>query len=263
MTLVKLGVACAVAACASAAIAASAMAEPPDWGRCVPSATHSGKFTGPRCTLKAPKGNGAYEFEAEPSAKPGFTGEGEEVSFETTGGHRILCAVAQAEGKYTGAKTETAKITFVGCTTKSGAASVPCRTNPAKEGEIETSELEGEIGYVTFQGKKAVALDLKGKSGGSFATYTCGTPPTVIVGTIEGSVLGRATPLNSMVEEFKVSYKGVGPGLQQLTGFEGGPTDVLKTKLVEGLGLPKEEQTALRMKYTQTNEELAELDTHA
>jgi hypothetical protein len=264
MRILKVGAGFAIAAGVTVAMAASAAAAgPPEWGRCVVSPTHSGGFAGSRCTLKAAKHNGGFEWEAEPGPKAGFTGIGEEPVVETVGGHRITCSAATEEGKYTGGKTESTTLTLIGCSTKSGGKEVGCHSNPAKEGEIESSELEGELGFITFQGRKAVALDLKPKSGSSFATYACGTPPTLITGAIEGSVLGRVTPINGGVEEIKVSYKMVAAGKQQIESFEGGANDVLKTKLVEGIELPKEEQTGLRMKYVQTNEELVEVNTHA
>jgi hypothetical protein len=107
------------------------------------------------------------------------------------------------------------------------------------------------------------ALDVKPASGSSIATYTCGSPPTIIVGSLEGSVIGLIRPANAPFEEFKVLYKTVGKGLQQFKSFEGGTTDVLKSKLVEGLELPKEEEAALHMNYVQTNEEPVEINTHA
>jgi hypothetical protein len=264
MRIVKVGAAFAIAASVTVLMAASASAAtPPEWGRCELSPTHSGGFSGSRCTLASPKHNGAYEWEAGPGPKAGFSGIGEEPVLETVGGHRITCSAATEEGKYTGGKTESTKLVLIGCSTKSGGVLVGCHTNPAKEGEIESTELVGELGFITFQGKKAIALDLKPSSGSTFATYACGTPPTIIAGTVEGSVLARMTPINGMVEEFKAVYKTVSAGTQQIQSFEGGAKDVLLTKLVEGLALPKEEQTALRMKYTQTNEEAFELNTHA
>jgi hypothetical protein len=265
MRILKLGAGFAVVGCAVAAMAASAAAAgPPEWGRCTLSPTHSGGWSNAHCTIKNGKHAGAYEWEAEPGPKAGFSGIGEEPALETVGGHKITCSAATEEGTYTGGKTESTKLVLIGCETKtSGGASVGCRSNPAKEGEIESNELEGELGFITFQGKKAVALDLKPKTGSTVATYTCGTPPTLIAGTVEGSVLGRVTPINGAVEEIKVSYKTVGVGKQQIEAFEGGAKDVLTTKLVEGIELPKEEQTALRMKYVQTNEEPVEVATHA
>ena len=255
----------AVLAAAAMGIAASgALAAPPEWGRCVPSPNHTGEYTGSHCTLKSANHKGAFEWAPEPSAKPGFTAEGEAISLETTGKRKITCAVSHQEGSYTGAKTEKTKLTLVGCTTKLGTETANCRTSPSGEGEIESTELTGEIGFVTVQGKKAVALDLKPASGKTFFAFTCGAPPgKTIAATVEGSVLGRATPLNSMVEEFKVAYTQTAPGKQALQSFEGGEKDTLSTTFVQGLEPPITEETSLKMKSVQSNEETAEIDTIA
>jgi hypothetical protein len=207
---------------------------------------------------------GAYEWAPEPSANPAFTGEGAEPYLETTGKRRITCANADTQGSYTGPKTESLTLVLVGCTTKIGGATVVCRSNPVKEGEIEMPELAGELGPITVSEKKAAAVDLKPKAPlTAFASFTCGESPGTISETLEGSVIARITPTNSMVSEFKAVYKLVAPGVQQYQSFEGGEKDTLALQLVEGLEPPKTEAAALHMKYVQTNAELAEISTHA
>jgi hypothetical protein len=252
-----------LAAFAVGIAASAAVAAPPEWGQCTLSPNHAGEFLGSRCTTKSSNHSGAYEWVPEPSAKPGFTAVGELISLETTGKRKIACAGATQEGKYTGAKTESTTLTLIGCDAKVGAESLGCRSNPAKEGEIESSQLTGELGFITVQGKKAVALDLKASSGPIFS-FTCGKPPgKTFAETVEGSVIGRATPINGMVEEFKVAYTQSAHGKQGIQSFEGGAKDTLVASLVIGAEPPITEETALKMKSVQTNEEKAEIATIA
>jgi hypothetical protein len=268
MRMIRIGAAGLFVACAmSVAASGASAASPPEWGQCVLSPNHAGEFVGARCTSRTAKHNGAYEWVPEPSAKPKFSDVGEAISLETTGKRKVTCAGSTQEGSYTGPKTEKTVLTLIGCDTKIGAESVGCRSNPAKEGELESSELAGEIGFVTIMGKKAVALDLKPASaaGGAIFTFTCGHPggPPAVAETVEGSVLGRVTPINGMAEELKVTYTQTGPGKQSIQSFEGGPTDTLSTKLVSGIEPPITEETSLKMKTVQTNEEKVEVATIA
>src|SRR5579884_826567 len=168
MRIIKLGSGCLLAVCVTAAMAASASAAPPEWGQCISSPDHAGAFTNERCTLLSGKHTGAWEWAPEPSAKPGFSGSGEEIVLETAGKRRFVCAAAVQEGTYTGPKTESTTLTFIGCTTKVNGVTTECQSNPAKAGEIETTELEGVLGfYITPKGAKGVALDLKPKTSGA------------------------------------------------------------------------------------------------
>jgi hypothetical protein len=197
--------------------------------------------------------------------KTGFTGSGEAVSLQTTGNRSVTCAAANAEGSYTGSKTEKDIVTLIGCTTKLGAETAGCRSNPAKEGELESNELTGEPGFFNLNGKKLVGLALKPAHGGGVMwSFTCGDASKKLVSeTVEGSVIGRIGPVNGMVEEFKVAYTQTAAGKQAIQSFEGGEKDTLSTTFVEGLGPPKTEETSLKMKYVQTNEEKVEINTVA
>jgi hypothetical protein len=267
MRMFKVAGSILLAACAMGIAASAAAAAPPEWGQCQLSPNHTGEFVGSRCTSKSPNHGGAYEWVPEPSLKPGFTDVGEGISLETTGKRKVTCAGATQEGSYTGPKTEKTVLTLIGCTTKLGSETVQCRSNPAKEGELESTELVGEIGFVTLSGKKAVALDLKAASAASgvIFAYTCGSPTggKSVAEKVEGSVLGHATPINGMVEEFKFTYTQSAPGKQSIQSFEGGTKDVLSTTLVVGIEPPITEETSMKMKSVQTNAEKAEIATIA
>jgi hypothetical protein len=258
--------ACGVVAGVMGIAASAAFAGPPEWGQCVVwmGGNHTGGYTNRACTVHSGTHTGLYEWVPAPNAKPGFTGLGEAISLQTAGKRTITCASANAEGSYTGAKTEKDILTFVGCQTKLGAESVQCRSNPAKEGELESNELTGELGFYNLNGKKLVGVDLKPTNGGVMWTFTCGEASKKLVSeTIEGSVIGRIGPVNGMVGEFKVVYTQSAAGKQAIQSFEGGGKDTLSTTLVEGLEPPKTEETSLKMKYVQTNEETLEINTVA
>jgi hypothetical protein len=148
-------------------------------------------------------------------------------------GLTISCSVATFNGEYTGAKTASVTVDFIGCLNV--ASKKKCQTNPAKEGEIEPpGSLEGEIGLININGLKKVGLDLKRSP--AIAGFTCGEPLEVpeVTGTLEGSVIGQISPLNSAHEEFKLKYAAAGP-TQVPESFEGGEKDTLNAKLVSGL----------------------------
>ncbi len=220
------------------AVTSSASAALPELGRCVPSPTKTGKYVGSQC-LKLANGRGGYEWLAGPGAQPKFEGFTEsEVPLETTGKKKVVCSAASFEGEYTGPKTETVTVDFIGCTYT--ATNQPCGTGPTKETEFE-SKLEGELGYIEGGAHPKVGWDLKPKSPSTnFAAFVCVQPPAVppvvetpVVGTIEGSVIGRVLPIDKMNFEQKIAYKAL-KGVQSPQQFEGGAKDTLTSTLVIG-----------------------------
>lgn len=250
--------------CLSAAVAAmaaattvSAQAAPPEFGRCVPATGHTGEYKGKICLAPA-GGKGAYNWMPEPGPSPTYSGVGGKVSLETAGRQVITCAAATFEGTYTGAKTETVTVDLVGCILSSSPSQQKCQTLPAKEGEIEAS-LEGEIGFIRSGEKLLVGLDLKAKSPSTvFATFQCGKlPETGPSGAIEGSVIAPIKPIDRATETFHLQYK-VTAGKQAVEQFEGGPTDTLTVKLLEGTET-KTESIGLRTIVEDENAEPVEL----
>jgi hypothetical protein len=242
----------------SVAAASSASAALPELGRCVPAPEKNGAFKGNHCNLPA-EGKGKYDWLPGPGAKPKFAGTGEAVVLETVGKRKVECGAATFEGEYTGPKTESVTVLLIGCTEP--VSKQPCQTGgPPREGEIDSSgALEGELGFITGGERPTVGLDLKPKAPStSMFVFECGTLPTVVLhAAVEGSVIGRITPINHMVEEFKTVYKAPG-GKQVPQQFEGGAKDTMTAKLLVGLET-KTEEIGLKAIRVDVNEESLEI----
>jgi len=238
---------------------AGAVSTPPEFGRCVKSATHTGSYKGVYCTAHPTKeGTGGYEWLPGPGPKPGFEGLGEGVTLETVGGTGVTCAASQFIGKYATAKTETLTVSLVGCTENATKANCQSSPVPASEGEIVSNEAEGELGFIKNGKTPIVGLDIKAKGGGALFTFTCGTLPTItLTDTVEGSVIGTILPRSKMTEAFKGVYKQA-HGVQAVQQFEGGAKDTLTSKTVKGATVATEE-TGFASTREDTNEELMEV----
>jgi hypothetical protein len=258
MRLIRTAGAVLIAALALGALAsASASAALPELGRCVPAETpKTGAYSGAKC-LTPREGNGNYNFVPGPGPKPKFEGTSTEGPVLEMPKLTIGCAAATFNGEYTGAKTASVTVVFIGCLDQE--TFKKCQTLPVKEGEIETpAPLEGEIGFINVNGKTVVGLDLKRSP--ALTSFTCGEPgePPETTGTIEGSVIGRLWPLNAMRPEFKLVYKAAAHK-QVPESFEGGEKDTLSVKLVSGLTTTTEE-AGLKVKLVEIlNEEPMEI----
>jgi len=234
---------------------AGASAALPEWGRCVPAESpETAEYSGKKCVTPG-EGKGKFNFVPGPGAKPKFEGTSTEDVVLQTPKLKISCSAGTFNGEYTGAKTASVTVDLIGCVSNAK----KCQSNPLKEGEIEPpGPLEGEIGFTNINGIKGVGLDIKRSP--AITSFTCGelgeTPETT--GTIEGSVIGKLGPLNSMRPELKLIYKTAG-GKQVPEAFEGGEKDTLSVQLVSGLGTTTEE-AALRIKLVEiVNEEPMEI----
>ncbi len=240
-----------------AAMAANAVAAPPEWGRCVPAAApKTGEYSGKNC-LHPAEGKGKYDFVPGPGEHPKFEGVSSESIVLEMPTLTIGCAAETFNGEYTGAKTASVTIDLIGCSNV--ATGKRCQSNPAKEGEIEPpGTLEGEIGPINT-GRPGVGLDVKRSP--VITTFTCGEFAELPEksGSIEGSVIGKIGPVNSMREELKLQYKTAG-GKQVPESFEGGPKDTLTVQLVSGIAPPVAEPAALKEKRIEIlNEEPMEI----
>lgn len=236
---------------------AGASAAVPELGRCEPAPGKTGEYAGKSCVGVATNKKGAYNFVPGPGPKPKFEGTTAEVPVLEMPKLKIICSAGTFNGEYTGAKTASVTVDLIGCT--NAASKKKCQSNPAKEGEIETpAPLEGELGFIKSTIPRQVGLDLKRSP--SLVAFTCGEPFELpeATGTVEGSVIGRVVPVNSMREELKLKYKTAG-GKQVPEQFEGGPKDTLTVKLVSGLTTTTEE-AALNAKLVEVlNEEAMEI----
>ena len=224
-----------LAVVASSAIATtSASAALPELGRCVKVGT-GGAYKYKTCVVTAPAGQGAFEWQPGPGAKPKFEASLiAEATLETVGKKKIGCGPSEIVGKWLDGKKASVELFFRGC--QEVASKKTCTTpeiGSQKESEIKTLEpLEGEIGFISGKGgiHPKVGIDLKSKSAAPMLTFTCGGPPAEPLGepvswTVEGSVIGELKPINKMTTEGKAIFRAVG-GKQVPEKFEEGVKDV-------------------------------------
>ncbi len=247
-----------LAASMAGAAAASAAAAPPEFGRCVEVPAKTGEYKDGRHCLQPAPGKGRFDWVPGPGEHKKLITASGPVSLETTGKTRIACQSSAGSGEYTGAKTATLMLSLTGC--ENLTTLQKCQTTPATAGKIESSPLEGEIGYIKAGATPVVGLDLKGTP--DLFTFECGQlPESPVLYTVEGSVIAPIKPTDKMTEEFKVLYKEVkgSPGKQAVESFEGGAKDTLSSTFTNS-GLEKvTEQTALSASMSIGNEEAIEI----
>ena len=113
-------------------------------------------------------------------------------------------------------------------------------------------ELEGELCFIVSGERPKVGWDLTRTppltGPATVLSFECGEFPSGIKESIEGSVIGRVTPIEKMVHEVIIKYRQSG-GKQIPENFEHGLTDVLATTFESGFPPTVEEagqQTGLR-----------------
>jgi hypothetical protein len=254
-TKVAVAVALACAALGTMAFASVAAAATPEIGRCVllektqlegdKKPRFHGGF-GKNCTRPNANHHGKYEWLPGPGPANHFFAVADEPEpvLETVGGARIECSIMSWEGEYTGAKSlKISKFFLQGCTSNGKG----CQQNPAKEGEIEVTEIEGELGGLKGPKGLEAAWDLK--KSGTWQTFTCGTTENPTIEQLEGSVIGvvKKDPfgdLNRMSRESVINFVQA-HGKQEPESFEGMPPDVLSTIAIKIPSGMTTEQTGL------------------
>jgi alpha-tubulin suppressor-like RCC1 family protein len=244
----------------------------PELGRClrVEAVTkgngkpqYHGGFQDPGCTRPSTAKRGHFEWTPGPGAKKRFTSIFSAPTL-TAAGFRLSCAAGRAEGEYTGLTSLTVnKLVLTGCTdSPSKAVSSDCQNREAANGEIVTTELAGELGFIAHR-KPRVGVDLKPGSGPTLASFECGGASEITgkgsgngtAAELDGSVIGEITPLNAMGSSDAVSY-AVTAGHQLPERFEGGFADTLVTVIAS---TPK--PTTLLSSEEVKNEEALEINT--
>jgi hypothetical protein len=239
-TKVAAAVVSVCAALGTMAFASLAAAAPPEIGRCVAvektlgegdkKPRFHGGYGSSACTRPNAKHHGKYEWLPGPGPANHFfavSGEPEPV-LETVGGAQIDCSIMSWEGEYTGPKSlKISKFFLQGCTSNGKG----CQQNPAKEGEIEVTGIEGELGGVKGPKGLEAAWDLK--KSGTWQTFSCGTTENPTIEQLEGSVIGvvKKDPfgdVNRMSRESIIVFKQT-HGKQEPESLEGMPPDVLST----------------------------------
>jgi hypothetical protein len=261
---------CLVAVFAVAAVAATSAMALPEWGQCYAKA--GGKYANSNCTVKAKKGAGEFEWRKGASVEPSqrkFSGagglgilageykicephasrrthcenEGEEVEYfgEPL---NVECESEFNHGETSGAKgVANIAVIFRGCKLL---GSVPC-SNTSNEGEIQTSTLKGELGYINKSTKDVGVLLEPTIKHGLFADFTCigGAIGTAVgVGNkTEGAayspestggydgIISPVTPVNEMSTEFTQVYTINGSEENVPNSFEGKHIELLESYL--------------------------------
>ena len=243
-----LGSGLAVAYAAAAMFAGSASAYEyelkglPELGRCVRVLPKHGNYMGATCEGSKP-GRGKYEWLPGPGETlRKFTLSVALPTFQSTGKSavQIACGLGTGEGEYTGEKSLTIKkLLLEGCKNPAVAGEKAyCQKTGATSGEIEATELYGEIGFIVkstrgHSGKRMVGMDLVGT-----ITFECEGAVEDLkkgLGTgtareITGSVIGKVTStLNHMVSAKLTVKDEVKSGAQSPESFEGIEKDTLTT----------------------------------
>jgi hypothetical protein len=246
----------------------------PELGRCVAvegikkgkgKPQFHGGFTDAGCTKPNKAKRGRYEWTPGPGAKKHFTSTFSAPTLAATG-LKITCAAGTAEGEYTGPSGLTVKkLVLTGCAESPSKGLVSdCQNSGAANGEISSTELVGELGFIVHSKKKSqVGIDLKPASSVKVASFECGGANEVTgkgagTGTtaeLDGSVIGEVKTLDAMSSSNAVGYAASG-GHQLPERFEGGFADTLITVIA---GTPK--PTTLTSTQEVKNEEALEINT--
>jgi hypothetical protein len=228
----------------------------PAIGRCV-FVEHGGEWVGRKCTYEA-HGKGHYNFLSGPGPKRKITGALGAATLETVGKAKVTCSGGSTAGEYTGGKTETLTLTLIGCKRSSGE---PCHSPGSSSGEIVTSALEAEAGFISGRASKKPVVGLDLKHEGPMIAAECGTGLSKTVLTVEGSVIATVSKTAVMTLEETLKFKAAA-GLQEPERFEEDVKDTLLETLVAGTEKTTE-QAGLTVTALDKSEEPMEIKTAA
>jgi hypothetical protein len=211
----------------------------PEIGRCVKAEAtkvggevrYNGGYTFSDCVLENYLHTGKFEWLPGPGSKRKFSGSGGTTKLETVGGAKVKCAGVANNGEYMGTKTATVTLRLTGCEMTGKGV---CQSAGAVAGEIVTSPLAGELGFIRDEFKEATAftsvgLDLKHQP--SILTVECGASKAPV--TVTGSVIGQIAPFDKMTTSFSLKFSQ-SAGKQIPEQFEGGVKDTLTANLASG-----------------------------
>ena len=195
----------------------------PEFGRCVPSPSVTGKFATSSCTTKSPgEESGAYEW----TTWPFFGKAGLHLSstaaarLRTATGTTVACHGTELTGEYKGSRTISAGLSLRQCRT---ARSHPMQCHSAGGSDILESEpLVGTLGLIQGGRRPTVGLDLAPATGSRFMTFKCGSEGL----SLSGAVIAHLVGVDTMASQFNLVFKA-SSGKQAPESFEGGTTDTL------------------------------------
>lgn len=215
------GLALAAAMVVAAAVAApSVLAAEPAFYACAKApkvqGRHTGGFDDKTCSEPDANGEGRYEFEEGIGKGKPFKGKGKGADLEVKGLGGISCTSSADSGRFTGPGTAAGvEVVLKGCEF----LHLRCE-NTATPGEVRTSPLVGEVGYVEG-GRESheVGVALSAQAGLYDIEFRCGE----IEVRASGTVIARVTsPLNVFTKETALLFQQ-SAGEQRIKKLEGGP----------------------------------------
>lgn len=220
-----------IATAALIAGSAAASAAPPEAGHCVKVEPGTGTYRNATCVTKATGPKAQYNFvPLGVTERPTFSAAGTNFVLKTKELSTISCATASLSGEFTGAKTATVKAVLTGCKISrlDTVQEPPCQSGVTSE-QIEIPIAEGELGLIKANG--AVGLDLHAQPPSTkLLTADCALETTGNeTVSVEGSVIGKITPINLMSGSLSLNYKATKGGKQIPEKFETGEKDTLTT----------------------------------
>jgi hypothetical protein len=141
-----------------------------------------------------------------------YTAKLSKVTVTNQEGLYVSCASGTGEGKITGAKTLTAKLTLKECRAQGEGSS--CRSAGALTGEIKTEELASTLAY-TSKANKEVGIAFNPRYA-RFATVDCG----LFTGAIRSGVVAPVTNLNTHKATYPLELKTTSGYHQVTRGYE-------------------------------------------
>jgi len=222
-------VACLVAfvAVISCVTTTSASATVPTWFECAKAVPkNTGNYRDKACNEASTPGQGGYVLKAGLGNKglgKTFKGKSGEVNLhvaswlhesfvcsELENDCRMKCKRAAITGKDVLPSSETeVQIVFTGCSLLASKCTSP---GASKAGEIRSSLLSGELGYLSAPGTVGVKLENSSTPGGTIAEFTCGTPKEHFSGSytkarLLGSVVAQQEQdINHVTKERRIAF---------------------------------------------------------
>jgi hypothetical protein len=176
--------------------------------------------------------------EFKPATKQAFSGTGGALALQNNvDEEKLTCTASANKGEITGATTiGVTVLTFTGCKWTAGTESCSVKSTGAKEGEIVTNALAGELGTVkAAEATSGVGLLLKPASGQDWTPLIEGK--CFSSRYIEGSVAAEVTPIKTSGKTLKLVFATAEVGVQKIHTITLNPDEAAKPKL----GYPLEE----------------------
>jgi alpha-tubulin suppressor-like RCC1 family protein len=219
--------------------------EAPEVGRCL--ALKGGAFATGACAAAGSKS--AFEWEPQ-LLQSGFSLSGKAASVETVGHRIVSCLGSAGQGSYTGPRESSWQLTFSGCEL----SGQKCTSAGSASGEVHSANLAGALGWEQ-RSVKAVAMLLKPEqNGAALLAMQCGTSTVEVRG-------GVVVPLKSgsMFSSQAIKFAAT-KGVQELSEYETPAGQAVTASLEASSATGGFEQAALKVSFTQTDEEAVEIN---